>query len=271
MEDVDIVKEFPDKYSAKIQKVKKILFLATTHRDNYYHWLTWTIPRIYMIEKMGHKLEDFDKIVLNDSGLKFQTELIGLLGIPSEKIVGCRDYDTIFEADIIVSSTLPNFMRTQSFVTKSVRQRFLKPEHFSAQAPKRVYVSRNKSNSRRILNEEDVMNFLSPLGFERFYLEDMTVSEQISLFANAEILISAHGANLTNLVFCSEGTKVIEIYNEKFRNTVDTGYFRICSNMKLEHYFMFGEPINNAQVDMKIDIDKLEKTLQLSNIEKYRD
>src|ERR1017187_7050040 len=45
---------------------------------------------------------------------------------------------------------------------------------------------------------------------ETTYLEGMSSVDQILLLQSAESIIGAHGAGLSNLLFCEPGTKVIE-------------------------------------------------------------
>jgi capsular polysaccharide biosynthesis protein len=54
-------------------------------------------------------------------------------------------------------------------------------------------------------------------------LEEITLEEQISADQGAEIVIGAHGAGLTNIIFCNPGAKVLQIVpfgasNWYFRN-----------------------------------------------------
>ncbi|NOG52157.1 MAG: glycosyltransferase family 61 protein [Chloroflexi bacterium] len=77
--------------------------------------------------------------------------------------------------------------------------------------PRRLYISRSKARRRRVLNESAVIALLAPLGFEAFTLEDLSVAEQVRLFAGAEAVVAPHGSGLTNLVF-GQGIKVIELH-----------------------------------------------------------
>ena len=246
----------------EIEIADKMLVLSSSYGGNFYHWMTWVIPRLHMIEKAGYKLEDFDKILINTVGFEFQRKLIKFLGIPSHKIIGTMPYGGVFKAKTLVTTSLPSFLQTPHFVTDSLREKFLKPELYSEDRPKIIYLSRNKG-TRKILNEHELFNYLKNMGFEIVYPEQMEVDEQVATFANADIVLGQHGAGLTNLCFCKPSTKVIEIFNEDLKGYIDSGYFRICSNVKLDHYVMFGEPVPGPNIDMRVDIEKLEKTIEL--------
>jgi capsular polysaccharide biosynthesis protein len=83
---------------------------------------------------------------------------------------------------------------------------------------KYIYISRNDSPYRRVLNENDVMNYLEPKGFQKLILTGIPLLEQMAIFHNAEVIISVHGAALTNCIFCKPGTQIIEL-NTDFLQT----------------------------------------------------
>ena len=44
-------------------------------------------------------------------------------------------------------------------------------------------------------------------------LEGLSVAQQASLFNEASVILSPHGAGLSNIVFCEPSTTIIELYN----------------------------------------------------------
>ena len=59
----------------------------------------------------------------------------------------------------------------------------------------------------------------------------MSFLEQIKYFNNAKLIVLAHGAALSNLFFCKEGTKILEVVcNSRFE------FFNVISkNLNLYH------------------------------------
>lgn len=80
------------------------------------------------------------------------------------------------------------------------------------------YVSANSevhssgSMRRSIPNLTEIAEALHPLGeLHLIYLEDHTFKEQILWFMCADVIIAQHGAALASLIFCREGTAIVEI------------------------------------------------------------
>ena len=69
-------------------------------------------------------------------------------------------------------------------------------------------------------------------------LETLSVAQQMTLFSQAEAIVGAHGSGLANLVFCSPGTAVVEMFSP---NYLRTDYWMISQYLQLHHYNLGGE------------------------------
>jgi hypothetical protein len=76
---------------------------------------------------------------------------------------------------------------------------------------KRIFISRNDTQGRKVLNEPALRQLLVRYDFEIVSLTNMPLAAQIELFAQAEIVAGVHGAGLTNILFASPACRVIEI------------------------------------------------------------
>jgi hypothetical protein len=75
----------------------------------------------------------------------------------------------------------------------------------------RLYLSRNgvRSDSRQVVNEEEVLGFLKPKGFI-VVTGDEDLGEIIRLFSSAEIVVGPHGSLFANTIYCQETCRVVE-------------------------------------------------------------
>ena len=257
--DQEIIKkgELPD----PIYVGDKLLVLTSDCGGSNYHWITTVIPRLHLLEKAGYRLSDFDKIILDYGGLRFQRDIIfKYLGIPEDKLIGSIRNGAHFKAKNIVTASIQ--IENPQWSTLAIRDKFIRPEVFTEKQHK-IYISRNDSHKRRILNEDMVTNYLDNLGFKTVYLEGLPFEEQISLFANAEAIVAPHGAALTNLAFCKPGTKVIEIVNPEWYQDC---FFRIGQNVGVDYYFMIANPQPGETLDININMQRLHAALCMANI-----
>ena len=99
----------------------------------------------------------------------------------------------------------------------------------AADTPERVFVSRRAARS--LLNEDEVTRFLAKEGFERFYMEDLSVGDQWQLLGQAREVVGIHGAGLSSLGFslhCPKGDgprfRLVELFSPGFSSTCFRDY-----------------------------------------------
>jgi capsular polysaccharide biosynthesis protein len=108
----------------------------------------------------------------------------------------------------------------------------------------RIYLSRQDATGRRLKNESDLWERLEPLGFQRIFAGQLTFAQQATIFSQAKIIIGIHGAALTNLVFASERTKIIELFPEDYTNSC---YRVIALHGRLRYFYALGSSRENSQ------------------------
>ncbi len=88
----------------------------------------------------------------------------------------------------------------------------------SCRLPRRIYVSRQYARNRRLSNEADLTDALAKIGFVPVHLETLSLTTQIQLFREAEIIVAPHGAGLTNIVFANPAAVVLELLMDSYVN-----------------------------------------------------
>ena len=125
----------------------------------------------------------------------------------------------------------------------------------------RIFVSR-KSGSRKILNEIEVNEVLSDYGFQTIYPEELTFSEQVSIFHNAKIVVGTKGAAITNIIFCRSGVFLLILSPSDFP---DPFFWDLVSTRGINYGEIFcrtcGDDQHSAHVDFVVDTDKLVQAL----------
>jgi capsular polysaccharide biosynthesis protein len=232
-----------------------VAVLATYGGGIYHHWLMDVLPRLHLLERSGLA---YDKIVVSPAAA-YQRRSMELLGIDAARLVTAADEH--IEARRLVVPSLPGAItHPPVWACQFIRDTFL-PHAARDATPPRLFVSRGRTGTRRILNEDEVAAMLRPYGFERVVLEELPFERQVRLFSRAEIVVSAHGSGLTNLVFCRPGTSVIEILSP---NYVNTTYWGLSEKLGLVYYYLLGEnkegralPRGRIHEDLRVSVAEL--------------
>ncbi|MEG4273770.1 MULTISPECIES: tetratricopeptide repeat protein [unclassified Microcoleus] len=236
----------------------------------YFHWMFDVITRFDLLQRSG-LIETIDKFVVNASDSSYQAGTLENLGIPQDKILESRCHLHITADKLIV----PSISYDESGAVSKWKCEYLKQTFLKEQQPRnteyseRIYISRQKASYRRIVNEEEVIKYLEKFGFRSVKLETMSVAEQAACLAAAQVVVAPHGGGLTNLVFCSPGTKVIEIFSPLY---VPHCYWMISNLCGLEHYYLLGDlvddgtPTKALHKDMRLDLNSLEKLIAVAGV-----
>jgi len=86
----------------------------------------------------------------------------------------------------------------------------------SSEGPKRIYVSREGVASRRLINETDLLRTIRGLGFQVVKPECLSLADQIRTFKDAEVVLGAFGAGLTNMLFSRAPSMILELQDPIF-------------------------------------------------------
>lgn len=241
----------------------------------YFHWMVDILPRLDILVNQGYNIPEIDWFLINSYRQPFQKETLVKLGIPLEKIIESDRYPHIQAKKLIIPSFSDALGWLSSQGLAFHRHHFLpKVKSQISSWPSRIYISRSQASYRQVLNEQEIINYLKKYDFLSINLESLTIEEQISLFANAQIIIAPHGSGLTNLMFCQPGTTVIELLSPHY---IRHYYWVISQQLGLHHYYIKGEvfdcyPIrqlmypNPLTEDILISKTSLEKMMNIVHI-----
>ena len=230
------------KMPAVVHQKGNIAVLITDGGNTYYHWLFDILPRLHLLEMSG-LTDKIDFFILPKIAHPFQRESLALFGIQASKILEAGSLDFYIEAENLFVPSLPSLLGTindwaSAYVSKTILAKEL-PQKLTG---KRIYVSRKKATARKLLNENEIINFLAQYGFTIIVSEDYSLLEQAAIFNNAEIVVAAHGSGLSNIVFCKTQTTVIELFSSDF---VVPCYWILANNSKLNYHFATSEGRDN--------------------------
>ena len=183
-------------------------------RANYWHLLSEELPALYRLQKNGITISDFQHLIIHLNRYKFQNQIYELFDVPKSKFIELSRFphlqaDQLFCFSPIYQPDIEALTWVRDHMLSFVKNKVL--------ADRKLFIDRESSRSKRIVNQEELMEILAKYDFEIFKPEDHSVLEQIAIFRNSNFIIGAHGAALANLMFCKPQTNVIEI-RSKFHN-----------------------------------------------------
>ena len=164
------------------------------------------IPRLELFYKAGFNISDVDYVLCPKPKSKNSKYLFDRLGIPLEKCIWAEERNRTVRVKTLIAPTFPGTRRNYPSWTVNFLQRTFTP---SPPKPiRRLYISRS-GFKRHPINESAIYSILKEYDFEIYNPvdHDRTYMD----FAEATIIVGAHGSNLSDLAFCQPGTKVLEL------------------------------------------------------------
>jgi hypothetical protein len=120
----------------------------------------------------------------------------------------------------------------------------------------RIYISRAHAKHRRIINEDQIIQYLANYGFKPVVLEKMSFREQVELFTKAEIIVAPHGAGLATTLFSGK-IKILVLYPESFPTPF---FFTQFKGLGQEHYFIVHQQFDE-NADFEVDMSEFKRVL----------
>lgn len=204
--------------------MQSVYVLEDRMNEVYMHWFLFTMAGLQGIPKPA--------LIHTRVTEEFQRDTLKLLEPDYTYVESTEGYTVIpvFGPPLIGGFHVPD--EYYRFVRTLILSRIQLP---SAPPHRILYISRgraqdlswrkvrNEKSVRQLLNEEELVEQLTPLGVERIYLEDYSLEEKIHLFQTAKLVIAPSGGALTTCFFANPDTRILELRSNEW-----TQYTHIC-------------------------------------------
>lgn len=231
---------------------------------NYAHWVSRNLLKLALID--GQEKFASLRMLVNRDLRRHQLEYLQLLGIPLNRFIPVPGNSMVRCRRLIVPTLMLHRPRMHVGIDWLRRRMsaLIAPEE---QARELVFLSRRDSRVRVLLNEDELIRALEPLGFRVIVAGEMSVREQIEAFSRARVVVGAHGAGLTNLVFAPSCAFVLEIVSGQI---VHMGEFEFIAGQRgqtysqivSEDYGSERDGISGMHRDYRVDVAAVVKTLR---------
>lgn len=242
------------------------VFFFIYNFDNYYHFIYDTLTYLISYEKLKLKIPDLKILMYYPFGKSnfypFVLEFLNLFQINQSNIV-IAEPQTIYKHVYIsnsythdIDSNLPPRKEIFEMYKRIVSNNL----DDSLTYPKKIYVSRrswihndnsnigtNYTTRRKLINEDELVKYLTDNGYIEIFTEKLTTLEKINLFYNAESVVGAIGGGICNVLFSKPECKLIAINSPHFLD-VNKRFVYSLNNVKLK---IFSETENVEKDEYK--------------------
>lgn len=255
---------------------KSYIVIHNIWSGGYYHWITESLARLEPVMKFLS-----DSTILLPSNTKLDDVMVQSLecfGV--ENVEFFPPESNLFVKNLLLPQNPLRHReisrRSLEFVRSNILKKISSQEH-SSEIPKKIFISRKISRGRKILNEGDVVDLLESRGYKTVFMENMSFFDQVKLMEGADIVVSQHGAGLTNIIFLPQGAKVLELFRkvdgkENRDRRVNPAkliptFPRLASRLGLNYFCLLCEAVSPQQSvslgDIIVDITDLKEKLRI--------
>lgn len=241
-------------------KDKKGLYTSIIHlnySNNFYHWNIDCLPRLFNIKRIPGN-EDINFIIREDMP-QYQREVLSFFMEKDPRLKPV--YISESEKWNIEKFWLPSFLTSSQsgFMPKAnieyVRDTVLEGYDIGeGEGKKPIYISRKSAKKRKLLNEDKIEELLEKLGVKIIQMENLSFKQQLHEVNQADVVISPHGAGLSNILY-TKNIKVVEIHPS---NYVQTHYCMLSNACDHDYFCYIGEEMDSDK-NYQINIEKFKK------------
>ncbi|MEM9908804.1 MAG: glycosyltransferase family 61 protein [Cyanobacteria bacterium P01_D01_bin.44] len=214
---------------------KRVACLVHERRNySYYHWTYETLPKLIYLNKHRKELE-VDKLYFHYGflGHPYQRQAIRKLGFKFWQILDAKRISSLMAKEILVVKLHDSRFDPGAELCRTIKSAFIKRP--AKETGRRIYLTRDHvKTGRKVANEAQLRALLSAYGFQAVIADNLSLSNQATLFNESKYVISPHGATLANIVFCEPGTRILELFNRMDRSAWRPVYSRIAEKCELE-------------------------------------
>ena len=218
---------------------QKHLIITDEWSKSYFHWLMDCLPRLILFESRRPEIPVILPSYLREKS--FVIESLALLGKNNFRFL--EEDKWYFLRTVYFPVHLAPTGNYNDEATRKLRSAIT--VNSNAPAHLKIYISRHKAAHRKIDNEDELLPLLKKNGFKTVYCEEMSFKDQVSLFSETAVLLTNHGAGLTNMLFMPANSIIIEL--RKKNDNHNNCYFSLASALNLKYYYQQCEAVNKDE------------------------
>ncbi len=238
------------------QKIDRGSWIIDEKSFHYFHWICDSLPRMIQIRNYT----DSYPVLIPDSFMKYDYIMSSLNKLKINYLIYEHDQKYKINELLISSHVADSGNYKKENITELAKS--FKTEQ-NMKNLKKIWVSREKSKHRKIVNEVNIKDILLKYNYEIFYPEDHDYLDQISLFSNAKVVAGLHGGGLTNIIYAPRDTILLEVRRES--DDLNNCYFTLASELDMKYFYLNAKRLgDDLYIDnVELNIENLVKVLDL--------
>tara|TARA_B100001057_G_C22857583_1_gene953270 strand:- start:1067 stop:2173 length:1107 start_codon:yes stop_codon:yes gene_type:complete len=252
------------------KKIKGSVFslVQGTSGNNYFHFLFDIVVKLRIYEEK-YSLDKIDYFYV-PSVENWQKNILSLFGIPEEKLIDSQKHRHIKATKVIavdhpwykkgyVQEEIKNL---PDWIIFFLREKFLKYSK-KINTSNKIFIDRSDSkfNHCKLVNNQEVIKYLTSKGFQSYKISELDFFEQIYLFNNADIIIGPHGAAFSNIIFSKAGLNLIELIPDNHLSIKCKKISELLNFNYQKIQLKYFNKNDSDSGDMQIEISQLENIL----------
>lgn len=235
-------------------------------KNHQYHTLVDVAPRLYLLAQPEYQNIHEIKLLFSSEPSKIERYFIQKLAPKNLKVTVLNNPDQLYSLEHLI---FPTFMSRlgcgylPSVYIEYFREKVL-PKRESNKVH-RIFISRAKAKWRKMINEDELFEALKPYGFKKYFLEDMSIEDEIDLFYDADYVVGSFGAGLSNIIF-SLKIKVLELFPDEL---VYPNYYYLAKSLGHTYGYYHGlvempSERKSDKLDFRVNVSEvIERLLKL--------
>jgi len=254
-------RQLPLYRNSGFHRTRPLVSLVGFWCNGFYHWFADYLPQVRGIERYAEETGTYPDVFIPTNGPAWQRDSLEYVGVPSERIIPW-DGNRVRLSSFVVPS-IPRYTELDSpdwgyspspGGLRWVANRLREAVDADLGRDQRVLVTRRDASTRRIKNEEEVLETLAPYGFNPVTLSKLPLRKQIELFAQADIVVAPHGAGLINSIY-SNNLTILELFGEY----VNACYYCLAGGLDFTYQY---ERCLDIDGDLHVDTNSLETAVK---------
>lgn len=192
------------------QQIERIAPIVQLWGYGYYHFLIEQMPKILRIAALSQDIPILTYCASFHASIntRFIPEILAAFGVKNP-IVSYHPMVTYLVSEAILTTDIICGIPSRADLDM-LRQLVVRPV---VAKPIGILIKRSGRPLRTLANHDAILAALRGIrpDLEWRVFDSMTFIDTVRLFSEASVIVGPHGAGLANMVWCNEGTEIIEI------------------------------------------------------------